>query len=147
MEREHAASGGREWFISFEVPDQSLLLGFLRLRFNAHAHAHAHTEADAHARAQARVQPQTQAQGQAVFPELRGAALIRELHVYGVMVPTYHGDSAEGPRPQHMGLGRRLVAHAERVALKAGYAKVAIIAGVGVRRYSLSLSLALSLRI
>ena len=117
VEREHAASGGREFFISFEVPDQSLLLGFLRLRFNGDAHAHAHTHA--------------------VFPELGGAALIRELHVYGVIVPTYHGDgdSEDGRRPQHIGLGRRLVAHAERVAIRAGYSKVAIIAGVGVRRY------------
>ena len=90
---------------------------------------------------------QTQTQGQAVFPELRGAALIRELHVYGVIVPTYHGDSEEGPRPQHMGLGRRLVAHAERVALKAGYSKVAIIAGVGVRRYSVSVSVCLCLSV
>ena len=38
-------------------------------------------------------------------------------------------------RPQHYGLGKRLVARAERVAWAAGLRRVAIISGVGVRRY------------
>jgi ELP3 family radical SAM enzyme/protein acetyltransferase len=109
VERSHAASGGREHFISFETPDQSVLLGFLRLRFNEDPERN-------------------------VFPELQGAALIRELHVYGVIVPTYE-DSEAAQRPQHFGLGKRLVARAERVAWAAGVRRVAIISGVGVRRY------------
>ena len=38
-------------------------------------------------------------------------------------------------RPQHIGLGRRLVARAEHVAWDGGARRTAIISGVGVRRY------------
>jgi elongator complex protein 3 len=52
---EYDAAGGREHFISFEDPDQDLLIGFCRLRFP----------------------------GDPVREELQDAALVRELHVYG----------------------------------------------------------------
>ena len=68
------------------------------------------------------------------FPELDKCALIRELHVYGVVAPARKGNE-ETERVQHTGYGRRLMAEAERLALGRGYSKIAVIAGVGVRNY------------
>lgn len=66
-----------------------------------------------------------------VFPELVGRCLIRELHVYGQLVLV--GES--GKQSQHTGLGKRMMRHAEGVGRAHGYAGVAVISGVGVRRY------------
>mmetsp|Transcript_35455 Transcript_35455/g.110910 ORF Transcript_35455/g.110910 Transcript_35455/m.110910 type:complete len:195 (-) Transcript_35455:173-757(-) len=112
VERTHFSSGGLETFISFETPNFETLLGFVRLRINGDSTS-------------------------TIFPELLDAALIRELHVYGVLVPTYEDDNLI--RPQHVGFGRRLMARAERLAWKAGKRKVAVISGVGVRQYYASL--------
>jgi len=51
---------------------------------------------------------------------------------------TYEDTEKEGggaPQQQHAGLGRRLLQWAERLAWDAGFRRVAIISGVGVRRY------------
>lgn len=58
-------------------------------------------------------------------------ALIRELHVYGVVKK--FGEI--GNQSQHVGFGKRLMAEAERIAKKQGYKKMAVISGVGVREY------------
>lgn len=64
--------------------------------------------------------------------ELKEAALIREVHTYGAQVKI--GKDAENAS-QHAGLGRRLLEKAEEMAKKAGYKKMAIIAGIGTRSY------------
>ena len=38
-------------------------------------------------------------------------------------------------RPEHIGFGRRLLVEAERIASEAGYEKLAVISGIGVREY------------
>jgi elongator complex protein 3 len=63
--------------------------------------------------------------------ELRDAAIVRELHVYGDEVGV--GDAGDGH--QHRGWGRRLMERAERRAREAGYRKLAVIAGIGARAY------------
>ncbi|WP_251342935.1 tRNA uridine(34) 5-carboxymethylaminomethyl modification radical SAM/GNAT enzyme Elp3 [Haloplanus halophilus] len=64
--------------------------------------------------------------------ELDDAALVRELHVYG----SEAGIREEGEGDwQHRGYGRRLLARAEELAAEAGYDKVSVISGIGVRRY------------
>ena len=65
------------------------------------------------------------------FPELEGCALIRELHVYGQLVPTKKTDK----QVQHVGFGRRLMESAEAIAARRGYRKMAVIAGIGTRNY------------
>ncbi len=62
---------------------------------------------------------------------LKGASIIRELHTYGQLV----GIKERGDQSQHMGLGIRLMNEAESIAKKAGYKKMAVISGVGVREY------------
>ncbi len=64
--------------------------------------------------------------------DLDGAAIIREVHVYGQSLAL--GDERDGIA-QHSGLGTRLIQHAEEIARKAGYQKVAVIAAVGTRAY------------
>ena len=64
--------------------------------------------------------------------ELHGCAVVRELHVYGPALPL--GERKEG-RPQHIGLGTRLLEEAATRAREAGYRGLAVIAAVGTRPY------------
>lgn len=109
--REYDASGGREHFISMEIPDEKsgsggILLGFCRLRINSNDLDLEHQ-----------------------FPELHGCALIRELHVYG------NTTSFGAEHTQHRGFGKKLVAKAEEIARANGYDKIAVISGIGVQNY------------
>lgn len=61
---------------------------------------------------------------------LNNTAIIRELHVYGNLVSIGAQKSV-----QHSGIGKMLMQHAEKIAKKNKYLKVAVISGVGVRGY------------
>ncbi len=102
--REYAASGGRELFISYEDVKKDKLIALLRLRFP----------------------------GRTFIKELKNAALIREVHVYGAQVAV--GGSGAGQK-QHIGWGTKLMTDAEKFAKKFGYKKMAVIAGIGTREY------------
>lgn len=62
---------------------------------------------------------------------LSGAALVRELHTYGHMAAI----GEKGSQSQHLSFGKQLLLEAERIAREAGFKKVAIISGIGVREY------------
>ena len=64
------------------------------------------------------------------LPVLQDAALVRELHVYG----SEAGIGADGDW-QHKGYGKKLLAHAEELSRDAGYDKISVISGIGVRQY------------
>lgn len=64
--------------------------------------------------------------------ELRGSAIIRELHVYGASLAL--GEKAGG-RAQHQGFGTRLLEEAVAQAREAGFAALAVISAVGTRAY------------
>jgi elongator complex protein 3 len=70
---------------------------------------------------------------QALFPELAGAAIIRELHTYGKTVQ--REQKPEGDRSQHKGLGKELMLQAEKLAKEHGYKKIAVISSIGTRDY------------
>ena len=113
--RSYTAQDGREHFISWENESRTVLFGFVRLRFPS--------------------QPTNP-----VFAELTGAALIRELHVYGrtIGTGTTTDEASTGATTtvaQHLGIGRRLLAEAERRAYDAGFRRIAVISGVGVQQY------------
>ena len=111
--RKYTASHGLEYFISYETPDEATICGFARLRISDNA-------------------------GGGIFPELVGSALIRELHVYGQLVPTTSQEAVnyqQSAVSQHSGFGRKLMAHAELLARQHGKKKVAVISGVGVRNF------------
>ncbi|MEM3555398.1 MAG: tRNA uridine(34) 5-carboxymethylaminomethyl modification radical SAM/GNAT enzyme Elp3 [Candidatus Micrarchaeia archaeon] len=103
---DYDASGGKEIFLSFDEMKHDALVGFLRLRILSEK---AHRK------------------------ELRGAAGVRELHVYGEMLPVGEKRVSEF---QHMGFGERLLEEAERVAREEfDCRKLAVISGVGAREY------------
>ena len=58
-------------------------------------------------------------------------ALIRELHVYGKLKKI----GEEGDQAQHVGFGKKLMLAAEKIAKDNHYKKIAVISGVGVRKY------------
>lgn len=64
--------------------------------------------------------------------ELQDAAMIREVHVYGQSIKVGH--TAEG-KTQHLGLGTRLIKHAEQIASEQGYKRLAVISAIGTRGY------------
>ena len=66
--------------------------------------------------------------------DLDGAALIREVHVYGQSLPV--GAEKRGAA-QHTGLGTRLLENAEAVAKGNGFHRMAVISAVGTRGYYL----------
>ena len=103
----YRASGGIEYFISYESKDGKTLYGFCRLRL-----------------------PQDTKCPIGHLVSLQNAALIRELHVYGELVPV-----GKNKKVQHAGLGKKLMAEAEKIAKQNNYKKIAIISGVGVRGY------------
>jgi hypothetical protein len=113
--RRYNAHGGTEYFLSYETPDQKTLFAFCRLRIS------------------------DSAGGGSSFECLKGAGLVRELHVYGQLVPTYLGSGVGGENmavsTQHEGFGRRLMAKAEEISWRHGKRRVAVIAGVGTREY------------
>ena len=115
VKREYRASCGREWFLSFENHEHTKVYAFLRLRINDKP-------------------------AENILEELKNASLVRELHVYGKMIPATNDETIDDENgaisnTQHLGLGKRLMAEAERITLEQGLNKVAVISGIGVRNY------------
>ncbi len=69
----------------------------------------------------------------ALRAELENAALLRELHVYGSLVSI--GSQAQQGEWQHRSFGNLLLTRAEQIAESAGYGRMAIMSGIGVRPY------------
>lgn len=107
---ERESLGGAELFLSFE--SESSLFSMLRLRL---------PEADE----------------KILFSELRGAAIVREVHTYGQVREISDVGSliSGGEKTQHRGLGKRLLVKGEEIAKERGYKKMAIISAVGTRKY------------
>ncbi|XP_036437309.1 elongator complex protein 3 [Colossoma macropomum] len=107
IRRDYVANGSWETFLSYEDPEQDILIGLLRLR---------------------RCSPQS------FRPELKGGvSIVRELHVYGSVVPV---SSRDPSKFQHQGFGMMLMEEAERIARdEHGSSKLAVISGVGTRNY------------
>uniref|UniRef100_A0A6Q2WZ83 Elongator complex protein 3 n=1 Tax=Esox lucius TaxID=8010 RepID=A0A6Q2WZ83_ESOLU len=107
VRRDYVANGGWETFLSYEDPEQDILIGLLRLR-RCSAHS--------------------------FRPELKGGvSIVRELHVYGSVVPV---SSRDPSKFQHQGFGMMLMEEAERIARdEHGSGKLAVISGVGTRNY------------
>ena len=132
---QYQANHGAEHFLEFQLADQTLL-ALLRLHL-----------------------PQDDVY--TYDDHIKGCAMIRELHTYGVLQSLHSppdkdelkgvknndqqnppssscrgGNSApQNPKAQHIGLGRQLIAKAEQIARDNGFAKLAVISGVGVKEY------------
>ncbi len=104
--RDYNASLGKEVFLSFEDKDEDSIAAFLRLRLpSEHAHR----------------------------AEMRHAAIVREVKVFGKEVPV---GEKEKEAWQHHGFGRELMSEAERIAKEEWKVKrIVVISGIGVRNY------------
>jgi elongator complex protein 3 len=102
---EYESSAGREFFLQYIVQESRQIAGFLRFLLPS---------------------------DRAFIGELDGAALIREVHIYGQQLSL--GQRSAG-RAQHSGLGSRLIEVAVEVAKAAGYTRIAVISAVGTRGY------------
>ncbi len=107
IKRSYNASKGKEHFLSFEN-NNNQLAAFLRLRL---------TKKNIVSK---------------FLPELKKAALIREVHTYGQMMPLKKHKKSLA---QHAGFGKTLIKKSEKIAKKQGFNKMAVISGIGVRQY------------
>jgi len=64
--------------------------------------------------------------------ELKKAAMIREIHVYGQSVGL---NKKETGASQHGGLGKKLIERAQELSREAGFSRLAVISAVGTREY------------
>jgi elongator complex protein 3 len=106
---EYETRGGRELFLSIDTIEGKLA-GFLRLSL-----------------------PSIDPFGPLDFTELKGAAIIREVHVYGPVVEI--GREGQSGQAQHSGLGTKLIEAAESLTRAAGYQRLAVISAIGTREY------------
>jgi elongator complex protein 3 len=97
-----------EHFMSYVTP-HAKLAGFLRLSLPSPDATHAE-----------------------ILDELRGCAVIREVHVYGPALEI--GEASHG-EAQHTGLGTRLIEQATQVERDAGFKRIAVISAIGTREY------------
>ena len=100
----YEAGGGKEFFLTLEKGEA--LLGLLRLRIPSQE---AHRE------------------------EVRDATVVRQLQIFGEMVPV-GTDPWEGAW-QHRGLGAWLLREAEEISRGEGFRKVVVLSGLGVKNY------------
>eukprot|EP00178_Gracilaria_changii_P027454 TRINITY_DN878_c0_g1_i1.p1 TRINITY_DN878_c0_g1~~TRINITY_DN878_c0_g1_i1.p1 ORF type:complete len:572 (-),score=90.27 TRINITY_DN878_c0_g1_i1:2654-4369(-) len=110
IRRDYVANEGWETFLSYEDAAQDILVALLRLR-------------------------QAGPGAKAVRPEMSSGpcSIVRELHVYGSVVPVHERDPAKF---QHKGFGSLLMEEAERIARdEHGSSKMIVISGVGTRHY------------
>jgi len=66
------------------------------------------------------------------IPEICSSAMIREVHVYGLIASLGQRQEA---RSQHLGLGRALIDEAARIARGRGFQDLAVISAIGTREY------------
>lgn len=107
IRRDYFANGSWETFLSYEDPKTDSLIGLIRLR---------------------------KLGARKFMKELTGnVAMVRELHVYGSVVPVH---SKDPKKFQHQGYGKLLMEEAESIALNEYQCeKMAVISGVGTRHY------------
>jgi len=103
------ASDGKEIFLQYVSPDKKKLYSMLRLRI-----------------------PKNNNKNH-IIPVLKNSALIRELHTFGKLISLKEKNKKS---PQHIGLGKKLLLEAEKIACEEfGLKRITVISGVGVRNY------------
>ncbi|KAG2382360.1 hypothetical protein C9374_005562 [Naegleria lovaniensis] len=113
IRRDYCAQDGWETFLAYEDAAQDILIGLLRLRKC--------TQTDTTFRKELKNE------------NIQQTSIVRELHVYGSVVPVRARDPTKF---QHKGYGTLLMEEAERIAREEhGSQKIVVISGVGTRHY------------
>jgi elongator complex protein 3 len=118
------AAYAQEHFLTFVTPKDKLA-GYLRLSLPDSFQPDRQERMPQHARQAHRLLVET-------IPDLEGAALIREVHVYGQSLGV--GEEQTGAA-QHIGLGTQLLEKAEEIAREHGFTRMAVISAIGTRLY------------
>lgn len=139
IRRDYTANGGWETFLAYEDPEQDILVGMLRLRRCTDKHTFRKelrtlVKKDSKKPVAAEDEEYIESQLTDTFDDDHsGVSMVRELHVYGSVVPVHERDPVKF---QHQGFGTLLMEEAERIAREEhGSTKLAVISGVGVRNY------------
>lgn len=101
----YAASGGTEYFVSFEDNEMDILVGFARLRISSE---------NAHR------------------PEMSGSSIIRELRTVSQQLPLSKRNDSSW---QHRGLGEKLIDRCLELSADEGKERMLVMSGVGAREY------------
>ncbi len=113
----YLATGSNEHFLSFVTPDNHLV-AYLRLSIAAKINENEFED--------------TRRNLYQLIPELQGAAIIREVHVYGQSLEV---GSEQAGAAQHIGLGTTLLKKAEEITRQVGLKRLVVISAVGTREY------------
>lgn len=117
---DYDASDGKEIFLQYTSPDKKKLFALLRLRILGRIGGGSTSIKEVKSPFKS-------------LPVLENAAIIREVHTYGKLAKI---NSKDKNSPQHIGLGKKLLREAERIAKEEfGLEKIVVISGVGVRGY------------
>ena len=94
-----------EYFISYKTKDTDQICSFLRLSLPTK---------------------------QSFIEEIKGNAMIREVHVYGSLVNIGKNSTGES---QHLGLGTKMIEIAKNISKENNYSKLSVISAIGTREY------------
>lgn len=106
--QEYETASSTEYFLSY-VTNENKIAGFLRLSVPHQKYREEH-----------------------FIKELKDSSIIREIHVYGQVVPI--GEEKKG-KAQHLGLGKSLIEKAEEITKEKDLKKINVISAVGTREY------------
>lgn len=116
VRRDYSANGGWETFLAYEDVQQDILIGLLRLRKCTTGHTF---------RPELKLSEDIARKNR--FGIVRSVSIVRELHVYGSVVPV---SSKDPTKFQHQGYGTLLMEEAERIAREEhNSAKISVISG------------------
>ncbi len=106
---EYNTTVSKEIFISYKTKNTDKICGFLRLSLPKGKYRHKH-----------------------FLDELKGCAIIREVHVYGKVLGLGKDSNGES---QHLGLGKRLIEEAEKISKDNDFKRISVISAIGTREY------------
>ena len=121
---EYEASDWKEYFLTFEDPEDRTIFSLLRLRLPS-------TKPLSWILSPSQEKEATNSII-SIIPELEWCAIIREIHTFWDQLSVYEKGSKFG---QHIGFWKKLIAESEKIAIENWFNKMAVIAWVWVRWY------------
>lgn len=108
----YKTSVGDEYFLSYKTVKNDHIAGFLRLSL-----------------------PNNDSDKENFINEIKGKAMIREIHIYGRVAGIKDNNNEENQKAQHIGLGKKLIQKAKEIAKAKGYSEISVISAIGTKEY------------